>query len=174
MHLTAYIMEKEKLFQLFEDAYRQYSQGIFRFIYFKISDFELAKDFTADTFVRFWKQLINGREIQNKRAFLYFIAKGITIDYYRQKKNRRSVSLETIDERLLGVNDDEETRISKKYELEQVYAKIKTIKKEYQDILLLHYVEDLKISEIADALNKKENSVRVLLHRALKTLKEKV
>ncbi len=167
-------MKKGKQHQLFEDAYRQCAQGIFRFIYFKVSDYELAKDFTADTFIRFWKQLVNGKEIQNNKAFLYFIAKGITIDYYRKKKHTKSVSLDIIDERLLGVIDTAEDTLSMKQELEQVYIKLKEIKKEYQDVLLLHYVEDLKISEIADVLNKKENTVRVLLHRALKVLKEKL
>lgn len=167
-------MENGKLHHQFEEVYRQFAQGVFRFIYFKVSDYELAKDFTADTFVKFWKQLANGREIQNNKALLYFIAKGITIDYYRKKKNTKSISLDTIDERLLGVIDNSEDKFSIKQELEQVYVKLKEIKKEYQDVLLLHYVEDLKIAEIADALNKKENTVRVLLHRALKTLKEKL
>src|ERR1035437_1211844 len=167
-------MESEKRFQLFDSIYRQFAQGIFRFIYFKVSDYELARDLTADTFIRFWKRMIKGEEIQNDKAFLYFIAKSITIDYYRKKKNRKSVSLDTIDERLLGVIDSMEDNVSTKQELEQVYAKLKEIEKEYQDVLLLHYVEDLKISEIAVALNKKENTVRVLLHRALKTLKGKL
>lgn len=166
-------MEKGKL-ELFEKAYRQFAPGIFRFIYFKVSDYELAKDLTADTFIRFWKQLINGTQIQNNKALLYFIAKGIIIDYYRKKKNTKTVSLSTIDERLLGVIDSTEDNVSIKQEMEQVYIKLKEIKKEYQDVLLLHYVEDLKISEIAAVLNKKENAVRVLLHRALKTLKEKL
>lgn len=167
-------MERGKQYQLFERAYRQYGQGIFRFIYFKVSDYELAKDFTADTFIRFWKQLVNGTEIQNNKALLYFIAKGIVIDYYRKKKNTKSVSLDSIDERLLGVLASVEVKISVKLQLEQIYKKLKEIRKEYQDVLLLHYVEDLKIAEIADVLNKKENTVRVLLHRALKTLKEKM
>lgn len=167
-------MENGKLHHQFEEVYRQYAQAIFRFIYFKVSDYELAKDFTADTFIRFWEQLVNDKAIQNNKAFLYFIAKGITIDYYRKKKNAKNVSLDTLDERLLGVIDAGEDVISVKQELEQVYVKLKEIKKEYQDVLLLHYVEDLKISEIAQVLNKKENTVRVLLHRALKTLKEKL
>src|ERR1035437_3827713 len=114
-------MDKEKQLQLFDGAYRQFAQGIFRFIYFKVSDYELAKDLTADTFIRLWKKLVNGAEIQNDKAFLYFIAKGIIIDYYRKKKNSKSVSLDTIDERLLGVIDSAEDNISTKQELEQVY-----------------------------------------------------
>ncbi len=172
--LRLILWRKGKQYQLFEKAYRQYAQGRFRFIYFKVSDYELAKDFTTDTFIRFWKQLVNGKKIQNDKALLYFIAKGITIDYYRKKNNTKRVSLDTIDERLLGVIDPAEDKFSIKQELEQVYIKLKKIKKEYQDVILLHYVEDLKISEIADVLNKKGNTVRVLLHRALKSLKEKL
>ncbi len=163
---------KEKHEQLFEQAYQQYSPGIFRFIYFKVSDHGLAEDFTADTFTRFWKLLASGKSIQNDKALLYFIARGIVIDHYRKKQLSQNVSLDTIDERLLGVLVGTEDNLSTKQDLNRIYTRLKEIKKEYQDVLLLHYVEDLKISEIADILHKKENAVRVLLHRALKALKE--
>ena len=72
------------------------------------------------------------------------------------------------------MSDDVEETIEQKQELEQVFAKIKKLKKDYQDVLFLHYVEDLSIKEIAFIQKKQENAVRVLLHRALKELKKKL
>ena len=158
----------------FETSYTEFSQGIFRYIYFKVSSYELAEDITEDTFVKYWKILSKGEMVANQKALLYFIAKGFVIDHYRKKKNTKKVSLENIDERLLGVLDTMEYTISQKQELEEVYAKIKKLKKDYQDILFLHYVEDITIKEIAFIQKKKENALRVLLHRALIALKEKL
>lgn len=167
-------MEDKNLYLLFKKIYRSFSKGIIRFIYFKVSDYEIAQELAADTFIRYWKALVKGTEIKNDKAFLYFIARGLTIDYYRKKSKIKNVNIDTIDERLLGVIDNSEDRLSQKQELDEVFKKLSEIKKEYRDVLLLHYVEDLEIAKIAFILSKKENNIRVTLHRALKSLKEKL
>ena len=166
-------MEKD-IKKQFEASFTEFATGIFRYIYFKVSNYELAQDLTEETFVRYWKRLKDGKEIENHKALLYFIAKGLIIDHYRTKKNSKKLSLETVDERLLAASDDIEDAIAQKQELEQVYTKIRKLKKEYQDVLFLHYVEDLSIKEIAFIQKKQENAVRVLLHRALQELKKKL
>jgi RNA polymerase sigma-70 factor (ECF subfamily) len=165
-------MENKNKFHIFEKVYGQLSKGIFRYIYFKVSDFELAQDITADTFIRYWKVLLQKKEIENDKALIYKIANGIVIDYYRRKKEKNNVSLENIDERLLGIFEGFEDTIDLKEKVQEVFIKMKEIKKEYRDVLLLHYVEDLTIKEIAFIQNKTENAIRVFLHRALKLLKE--
>jgi len=165
-------MQKKNIYQKFENCYQEFASGIFRYIYFKVSDYELAKDITSETYVRYWKIVSQGKQVENHKALLYFIAKGIIIDYYRKKKNSKRVSIEFVDERLLGSLDPIEDALLQKQELEHIYIKIKQLKKEFQEVLLLHYVEDLKIKEIAFIQQKKENAIRVLLHRALKSLKE--
>ena len=168
---TAIYMEKEKLYKIFDEVYKEYATGIFRFIYFRVSDSDLAQDITEDTFLRYWKQLNNKEEIGNNKALLYVIARGLIIDFYR-KKSKKPVSIDTIEERFLSSLDKTEDELLIKQEIEHVFTLIKKLKKEYQEILLLHYVEDLEVSELAFILSKKENTIRVLLHRALKALKE--
>ncbi|HXS14679.1 MAG TPA: sigma-70 family RNA polymerase sigma factor [Candidatus Saccharimonadales bacterium] len=169
---TAYSM-KTDIVKQFEMQYRQLAGGVFRYVYFKVSGYELAQDITEETFVRYWKVLTKKKSIDSHKALLYFIAKGLIIDTYRKKSNKK-ISLETIDERLLAVQDTMEDTVSQNQELEQVYANIKKLKKDYQDILFLHFVEDFSIKEIAYIQKKSENSLRVLLHRSLKALKEKL
>lgn len=167
-------MTRENIYQNFEIIYNQFAGGIFRYIYFKVSDYELARDITTETFVKYWKILSAEKKIVNHKALLYLIAKGLVIDYYRKKKNNKWISLESVDERLLGVIDTAEDSLLQKQELEQIYTKIKQLKKDFQDVLFLHYVEDLTAKEIAFIQKKKENAIRVMLHRALKSLKEKL
>jgi len=165
-------MTRGNIYQKFEIIYTQYAGGIFRYIYFKVSDYELARDITTEAFIKYWKILSVEKKIASPKALLYLIAKGLVIDYYRKKKNSKRVSLESIDERLLGVIDTVEDSLFKKQELEQIYRKIRRLKKDFQDILFLHYVEDLTVKEIAFMQKKKENAIRVMLHRALQSLKE--
>ena len=48
---------------------------------------------------------------------------------------------------------------------------IQGLKKEYQDIIIWHYLDDMPIAEIAKTLGKPAGTVRVMLHRGLKDLK---
>jgi RNA polymerase sigma-70 factor (ECF subfamily) len=165
-------MEKGKKINSFEIIYKQYAGGIFRFIYFKVSDYELTQDLTEETFIRYWKLLVNGENIKNSKALLFRIAKGKVFDHYRKKRDNKRIPLDKIDERLLGVIENSEDGIDSKQKLQEIFMKMKKIKNEYQDVLLLHYVEDLTVKEIAFIQNKKENAIRVFLHRALNMLKE--
>ena len=160
--------------KLFESRFKEFAGGILRYIYFKVSDYETAQDLAEETFVRYWKVLKSGKKIDSHKALLYFIAKGLIVDHYRTKKKSKKLSLETIDERLLFVQDSAEDAILQKQELERVFRAIKELKKNHQEVLFLHYVDDLSIKEIAFIQKKKENAVRVNVHRALQELKKKL
>lgn len=159
--------------ELFDECYRQFSKDIFRYIFFKVNDVELAKDFTSDTFIRFWKALAKRKDIRNSRALVYKMAHGIVVDHYRRKQLRKTVSLEMVDEFELVNSDDFEAKFSIKQQSEHLLELLKYLKKEYSEVLLLYYVDELNIFEISKIINKKENTVRVLIHRATKSLKEK-
>jgi DNA-directed RNA polymerase specialized sigma24 family protein len=46
------------------------------------------------------------------------------------------------------------------------------LKQEYQEVLTLRFVDELKIEEISEIVGKSGLVVRVTIHRALKKLKE--
>ena len=77
-------MEKNK--QKFTEAYNEYSDAIFRYCLYKISDREKALDFVQETFVRTWQYIQKGNEVENMKTFLYTTARHIIIDEYRKKK----------------------------------------------------------------------------------------
>jgi RNA polymerase sigma-70 factor (ECF subfamily) len=162
-------MQNKKAY--FEELYETYVKQIFRFIYLRTNNTQIADDITSETFLRLWKIIERGKIINNERALLYIIARGIIIDYYRSKKYRNNVKLEEIPEEKQNANDDMIEKLYLRQEAAQIYEKLTKIKKEYQEIILLRFVEDLEFAEIAVILRKKETTVRVLLHRAIKTLK---
>lgn len=57
-------------------------------------------------------------------------------------------------------------------EVEKIMFIIKKLKQDYQEVLLLKYVEELTTAEIAEILNKSQVNVRITMHRAMKKLKE--
>ena len=59
-------------------------------------------------------------------------------------------------------------------EFEEVRLAIQNLKQDYQDIIIYHYIDDMKVPEIAEVMVKPVGTVRVMLHRGLKALKKEM
>src|SRR5438132_13233623 len=92
--------------EYFEALYETYVKQIIRFIYLRTNNTQIAEDITSESFLRIWKTIDRGKIIDNERALLYVIARGIIIDYYRSKKHRSEVKLEEIPEEKQYTNDE--------------------------------------------------------------------
>jgi RNA polymerase sigma-70 factor (ECF subfamily) len=61
--------------------------------------------------------------------------------------------------------------VIRKEELKEARMALAQIHPSYQDIIVWHYIDELSITEISEILDKNEGTVRVLIHRAVKSLK---
>lgn len=166
-------LKKHQDKQAFLRAYDLYFDQIFRFIFFKIGNREDAQDLASATFLKCWGYVQEGklkseREYKSLRSFLYKIARNLTIDHYRQARPQT-----TLEEAEDMVVDFESTilQTDNSIDLEFVAEKLRELKNEYRSVLVLKYVNDLSISEIAVILDKTKGNVRVTLYRALEALK---
>lgn len=169
-----YRVQMEQDGDAFAELYSRYIDKIYRFIFFKISNEEEAKDLASDVFLKAWDYLNNRsreKQIQHFGGFIYRIARNAIIDVYRTRAKNMESSIDSLDEARLPVESPQDT-MHTQMEAKQLLAVIKKMKQEYQDVLLLRYVEELSISEIAEILEKGQTAVRVTLHRATKKLKE--
>jgi len=165
--------------EAFSQLYDIYIDKLYRFIYFKVSNIQEAEDLTSQTFLKIWQCALEGKiKIGGSfQAFLYKTSRNLIIDYYRRNLGKESYSIEEGRERGLDIVDKSkqiEKEIENKLETEKIEQKIKNLKSEYQEVIVLYYLNELSIPEIAEVLNKKSGAVRVLLHRAIKSLKEEI
>jgi len=155
--------------------YDKYVKQIYRFILLKVSNTQIAEDLTQDVFLKTWQHLVDQKSLSYFRAFIYRIARNIVIDYYRQS-NRQTLPIDEITENLsANIQDDlmgQNKDLDISLDVAEVRKFLKKLKLEYQEILILKYIEDLSFEEIAEVLQKDKNNVRVLLHRALNKLKQ--
>lgn len=156
--------------EAFAFFYDQYMVRVYRFVYVRVSDKAVAQDLTQDIFLKTWQHLVDKKEIQNFAAFIFRVARNSIIDYYRLSR-RQEVPLEYADETEDPYTDQKTSSIDKEIDLQALLELLKQIKSEYQEVLILRYVEDLSIDNIAEIMQKDKNNVRVLLHRALNKLK---
>lgn len=144
-----------------------------RYAALKVADSQAAEDITANTFLRLWERIRAGEKIENPRALLYVIAHGLVVDHYRKAGRQKSVSLDLFDDVFEGETEGDITSaINDRLNYAAVLSATQKLKDEYQEVLVLHYVQDISISEIAEILGEKENNVRVRLHRALAKLRD--
>ena len=160
----------------FGQIYDLYVTSIYRFIYFKVANRADAEDLTSEVFLKIWQYLIDCEdEIDNLRALIYKFARNLVIDFYRQRAKRELIGDE---EMMLKVEDSRQqnilSQIETKSDLGNIEIVLAGVKDVYREVLVLRYIEELSISEMAKILEKSKGSVRVLLHRALKIVREGV
>ncbi len=154
--------------QAYGKLYDLYFERIRRFILFKLPSREDAQEMTSEVFLRGWEYATSSR-IENANAFFYRIARNLIADFYRARKIETSIE----NAGYLKSDDDIEKKIGVKEETRQLLKVLKTLKVEYQEVLIMKYLDEMSTAEIADALEKSSNNIRVTLHRAKKALQEK-
>ena len=159
---------------IFSQVYEAYVNRIYRFIYLKMATREDSEDLTSQTFFRALEYLSRpDAQVENLQAFLYRVARNQVADYYRAKGERKSdLELNEMSEMMADTNLDLSLEFDKQLDLETVRRALKEINSDYQDAIIWYYVEEQTITEISQILEKNQGTVRVLIHRAVKSLKE--
>ena len=169
--LLLYKIRKNKDPESFALLYDIFVEKIYRYIFFKVNKAEDAEDLTSEVFLKTWQYLITDKKVGNFNALVYQIAKHIIVDFYRKKSQAEFTNEEDL---LLGIEENKSLadQIEKKLEFENVGHLLKKLKDEYREVIILRFVEELSIDEIAKIISKTKGNVRVMLHRALSALKE--
>ena len=161
-----FIKKKKKAFN---NIIRKYRKPLISFIMRFIKNIEVAEDIAQDTFVYV---LINKTEYDFKyslKTYLYTIAKCRAINYL--KRERKVVSYDEA-----YMREKEETYIDedliKEENKKEIYEAIGKLKKSYQIVIYLKDIEGLKYKEISRILNKTVPQLKMMTHRARKSLEK--
>lgn len=150
--------------------YDRYVDALYRFILFKVSEREIAEDLTSDVFLKTWQYLIEYTgEIENIRSLLYKIARNRIIDFYRK---RATMSESSLDQLTQPIPDSAIAEaIKQNAEAQHMMKLLQQLKSDYQEVIMLKYIEGFSTKEISQILEKNQSAVRVTLYRAIKRLK---
>jgi len=165
---------KENDHEAFIEAYDLYVDQIYRFVYFKISNQEDAQDLTSVVFLKTWNYIRENslKDVRTLRALMYKVARNSVIDHYR-KKFQTDLSIDQ--EGGMDIADRSQD-IARKMEIKSDFKiienKLRELKDEYREIIVLRFIDELSVKEIAEIIEKSNSNVRVIIHRALKTLKK--
>jgi len=160
--------------EAFGELYDFYAPRIFRFVRLKVKSQALAEDLVSESFLRIWEYLQKEEvEIEDSfQALLYKTARNLIADFYKRKSSQEIF----IDDDFKRFFEQEPTndKTTSREEAEYIHKALVNIKEEYQNVIIWYYVDELSIVEISEIMDKSQGAIRVLIHRALKSLKKRL
>ncbi len=147
--------------------------SVFRYLYYRVSDQEIAEDLAAEVFVRMVERI--GTFEQRERpmlAWLYTIARNLAADHYRLQGHVDQMPLE--ESLIAGETYQPSQTIERRQDKDCLAKAMENLTEEQRQVILLRFVEDRDIAEVAATLGKNERAIRSLQHRALAALNREI
>lgn len=153
----------------FAALYREHVQVVFRYIFHRVTDRQLAEDLTGDVFTRALEGLPKyqdqGRPLL---AWLYRIAHARVVDYYRQQGRRPEEH--DIEDEPIAVTPDMDQGLVRRQAAKALREAIARLTEEQQQVIILRFIEGYPIEMVAKVMGKNANAIKALQHRALRAL----
>ncbi|MEJ6579154.1 MAG: sigma-70 family RNA polymerase sigma factor [Akkermansiaceae bacterium] len=155
----------------FETLLHRYQPRVQRFLERQIGSLEDAKDITQRTFLQVHSSLSRFQAGSRFSPWLFTIARRQGIDFLRQAGSRRRVHEQLVKEPGLDGGADPHELLTQQEEVEAIWQWIREhLDERSTEILWLRIQEDLDLWGIAKVTNLSQSNVKVLLHRARKSL----
>lgn len=147
------------------EIYERYFNGVYKFIYYRIGDQNLAEDMTMTVFVKALEAIdtFTFRGVPFS-AWLYRIAHNLIVDNYRRQPKQPMLSLE---EKLITTGEDSATVLDSEFTHQALKQALSVLTDDQQRVLLLKFVDGLNNQEVGRVLGKTEGAVKSLQHRAI-------
>jgi RNA polymerase sigma-70 factor, ECF subfamily len=158
---------KKNADKTFADACEGHFDALFRYAYFKTSSRETAQDLVQETYFKAWNYLQKGEDIKNPKAFFYRILNNLIVDEYRRKKE---TSLDVMRENGFDIGEVIQDRLEDRLDGEKAIKLLQKIPEKYREVIMMRYVEELTLKEMAEILNQTENAIAVKVHRGLRKI----
>ena len=153
----------------FGGLYDLYVERVYRHIYYRVGNTKDAEDLTQQVFLKAWNAIGRYRKMASPfLAWLMRISHNLVIDYYRSKKD-----ITYLDSELVSKDSDAnpERLAEEHFKQQQLRKIILQLPDEQQQVILMSFIEGFTYAEIASSLGKKEGTIRVIVHRALKKMR---
>lgn len=146
--------------------YRRYAGKVFAKCISMLGDEALARDATQDIFIKVLLNLSRFNEQSSFSTWVYSITYNYCIDMIRKKKKMPLLFTEDVGK----VSKEAEVEIPDSVLLEMKQDRLEKVLDLLppgdKAILLMKYIDDLQIKDIADVLNKTESAIKMQIMRA--------
>jgi RNA polymerase sigma-70 factor, ECF subfamily len=156
--------------EAFGQLYDAYSDTVFRYVYYRVSNRQLAEDITSETFLRALRRIgtftWQGRDFG---AWLVTIARNLVADHFKSSRYRLEVPTgEMMDsnETECSPEDSVLSYLSNRALLDAVCQ----LNSQQQECVTLRFLHGLSVAETAKIMGKNDGAIKTLQYRAIRTL----
>ena len=147
---------------------------VFRFIYFRVGNRQLAEDLTSDTFLRALKRIGSftwqGRDLG---AWLVTIARNLVADHFKSGRYRLEVTTGDVldaDREDRGPEGSPESAVVDHITNVTLLTAVKQLNPEQQECIVLRFLQGFSVAETAQTMGKNEGAIKALQYRAVRAL----
>lgn len=153
------------------ELYELYFDRIYRYIFVRVQNKEEAEDLTSQVFLKMVEKIAKfSWQGSGFTAWLFKIAHNQVVDWYRSKL---PVEAEKEAEPAVKTNNPEEMVLVNEA-VTEVLKSLSSLSEQQRDVLVLRLLSGLTCQQTAQVLGLTEGNVRLIQHRALQKLKEKL
>jgi RNA polymerase sigma-70 factor, ECF subfamily len=163
----------------FDALYRRYLAQVYSLAYYELGDHHAAEDATERTFLsalanldRFEERArpADGEGASTFRVWLFRIARNVVLNERRSARRHPADVLSDGTTAVLADPLDIEGRTVRNEEAVAAWRAVGRLGGDRRRALVLRFVDEMSTAEIAGVLGKTEGAVRVLIHRALRSV----
>lgn len=161
----------------FEALYRKYLAQVYSFAFYELRNHHEAEDATERTFLAALAGLghfeerarpADGDGASTFRVWLFQIARNAVAERRRQLRRRREEPIESV--AVVAHPMDVEAIVERHDATTAALGAITRLPDDRRRALVLRFVDEMSTHEIAGILGRSEGAVRVLIHRALRSV----
>jgi RNA polymerase sigma-70 factor (ECF subfamily) len=159
--------------QVIGAVYDRYFPDVYRFVYYKVNDEQVAEDISSDVFVRLLEAVKKQRGPKdNLKGWLLSTASNAVADHFRQvyRKPTEELSERMPDEEAPTLREE----IDHREQVDTVHDAYAELTPDQQNVLALRFGDGYSLQETADLMQKKVNAVKALQFRALAALQRNI
>lgn len=157
---------------------REFLDKIYQFSYHRCNTSFEAEDLCSDIILAVISAIQKQEQIDNFYAFVWTIARRVYADYSRKRNTERQMcSMENS----YIVPESEENEIdalieeaAARKQISKIFEEISFLSKAYREVMVLYYIDELKVRDIAQRLGISETTVKQRLFSARKSVRKEV
>lgn len=152
----------------FAEILRVYEKPLLRFAISKVPNV-VAQELTQESFLRLWKE-DPIRLKEHEGPWLFHVCRNLCLDWLKSEGKRKSQRVEH-----LQLVDPAEPALQQMIELQQanqLSKKMESLSENHREVLKLKFQDGFSYKEIAEITGHSESYVGVLIHEAVKDLRQ--
>jgi len=162
----------------FQELVSLYQEDIYKMMYYRTFSQMDAEDLTQEVFVQAYRKISSLKNTERFKSWLFSIGANRCRDL---KRKNRLLSIFGMgswydQDNLADITSNTSNQAQENIQRQKFWEQVKKLLHELSDseseVFTMRFMDQLKISEIANVLNKNESTVKTHLYRALQKIKK--